>query len=139
MRIELHNSGSPRLRLPFSTFCFGCAICWGSLHRIRKGPRGYLPNQEEIGWPGTDVELMTEMLLPDSLHAYTLGKSSAFSSRIAAEAAGMKKGEISGTAVLDNEDFICFKDGSISFVVDDELSHQPYACKTDYWCPSILV
>ncbi|KAF2011583.1 hypothetical protein BU24DRAFT_466275 [Aaosphaeria arxii CBS 175.79] len=74
-----------------------------------------------------------------TLKVAKLGKTSAFSSRIDADAAKAQKGSISGTAVLDNEDFVCFKDGQIAFSVTDDWSEQPYTCKTDYWCPSILV
>lgn len=68
-----------------------------------------------------------------------LGKSGSFSSRINTDAARLKKGEIAGSAVMDNEDFVCFKDGSTAFVVTKDLTDQPYSCKTDYWCPSIVV
>jgi hypothetical protein len=68
-----------------------------------------------------------------------LGNSGSFSSRISTDAAGLKKGEIAGYAVMDDEDFVCFKDGSTAFVVTKDLTNQPYTCKTDYWCPSIVV
>jgi len=68
-----------------------------------------------------------------------LSGSSTFSSRISADATRIGKGEIAGTAVLDNEDFVCFKDGSTAFVVTKDLTNEPYSCKTDYWCASIAV
>jgi hypothetical protein len=68
-----------------------------------------------------------------------VGRTSSFSSRISADAARVAKGELAGTAVLDDEDFVCFKDGSTAFVVTKELTNEPYSCKTDYWCASIAV
>jgi hypothetical protein len=65
--------------------------------------------------------------------------SGSFSSRIDASAARLEKGQIAGTAVMNDEDFVCFKDGTTSFVVTKGLTNKPYTCKTDYWCPSIAV
>ncbi|KAF2714392.1 hypothetical protein K504DRAFT_394739 [Pleomassaria siparia CBS 279.74] len=65
--------------------------------------------------------------------------TSTFSSHIVAGGAQLRKGELAGTAILDNEDFACFKDGQVAFVVTDDLSKQPYSCNTNYWCPSIAV
>ncbi|KAH7116266.1 hypothetical protein B0J11DRAFT_443306 [Dendryphion nanum] len=74
-----------------------------------------------------------------TLRVARLGKTSVFGSNIVREATGLKTGEIAGSAALDNEDFVCFKDGQVAFVVSDDLTHEPFTCKTDYWCPSIMV
>lgn len=68
-----------------------------------------------------------------------LGRVGEFSSAIDADGAALEKGEIAGSAKLDDEDFVCFSDGETSIAVRDGLGDIEYTCSADYWCPSIQV
>jgi hypothetical protein len=65
-----------------------------------------------------------------------LGSRSTVTASIDAGAATLESGQIAGSAKLDTEDFVCFKDGKTSFEVKDDLGIKQYSCTTDYWCPS---
>lgn len=66
-----------------------------------------------------------------------LGRTSTVIASIDASAATLLDGQIAGSAKLDTEDFVCFKDGKTVFEVKNELGIRQYSCTTDYWCPSI--
>lgn len=68
-----------------------------------------------------------------------LGRTSSVTASINAGANALEKGQIAGTAKMDAEDFVCFKDGTTFFEVRNELGGRQYSCTTEYWCPSIQV
>jgi hypothetical protein len=68
-----------------------------------------------------------------------LGQSGSVSSNIDAQAASLAKGQISGTAQMDNEEFVCFRDGQTKIQWSEDLGVVEVDCTTDYWCPSIQV
>ncbi|KAF2706933.1 hypothetical protein K504DRAFT_447801 [Pleomassaria siparia CBS 279.74] len=68
-----------------------------------------------------------------------LGRTSSVNATIDAGAATLAKGDLAGSAKLDQEDFICFKDGTTSFEFKNEWGIREYSCTADYWCPSIQV
>ena len=62
-------------------------------------------------------------------------RSKVFSADIAANAATLSKGGIAGTVGLDDESYVCFKDGETSIRVrDDDLRGN---CVADYWCAQL--
>jgi hypothetical protein len=66
-----------------------------------------------------------------------LGRTGTVTASIDAGAATLESGQIAGSAKLDTEDFVCFKDGKTSFEVKNDLGIRQYICTTDYWCPSV--
>lgn len=64
-------------------------------------------------------------------------RTSAFSSNINADAAGLEKSAMAGQAKLGTEDFVCFKDGETAFTARDGL--QQASCTANYWCASLSV
>ena len=64
---------------------------------------------------------------------------STVTSNITAGAATLAKGAIAGSAKVDTEDFVCFKDGATSVVVRSALGITQASCTAQYWCPSIQV
>jgi hypothetical protein len=72
-------------------------------------------------------------------YSASLGRYGTFHSYIDANAASVAKGQIAGSARLDAEDFVCFKDGATSFKFSEDLGLSTYTCTAQYWCPSIQV
>jgi hypothetical protein len=71
--------------------------------------------------------------------AARLNKKS-FVSNIDAAAAGLATSEIAGTAVLGDENFVCFKDGGSRFEEDGGLlgiGGQSADCTAEYFCASV--
>lgn len=62
-----------------------------------------------------------------------------FSSYIDKNAAKIAKGQIAGSAKLEDEDFVCFRDGQTGFTFSADLGLSRYTCTAGYWCPSIQV
>ncbi|KAF2185748.1 hypothetical protein K469DRAFT_687603 [Zopfia rhizophila CBS 207.26] len=76
-----------------------------------------------------------------------------FESTITAGANALAKGQIAGDTKLDDEDFVCFKDGETVVVLRDEGrdgerdgdrdkgqdQERRAVCRADYWCPSVSV
>jgi hypothetical protein len=63
-----------------------------------------------------------------------------FTSNIAADAAGLPKSEVAGTATLGSEEFVCFVDGSSTFSFREGLlGLRETNCKAEYWCASTNV
>ncbi|KAK3209870.1 hypothetical protein GRF29_44g878979 [Pseudopithomyces chartarum] len=58
-----------------------------------------------------------------------------FSASIAADAAKGTKGALAGDAKLDNEDYICFKDGETAIRVREDGARGN--CVADYWCAGL--
>ncbi|KAH8727596.1 hypothetical protein GQ44DRAFT_611116 [Phaeosphaeriaceae sp. PMI808] len=64
--------------------------------------------------------------------------SGRFTSSISADAAGLPKNSIAGTAKLEREEFVCFVDGTSTFQFREGiLGLRSTNCKAEYWCASI--
>lgn len=63
-----------------------------------------------------------------------IGLTSSFSSNIQADGATLEHSAIAGAAQLDNEQFVCFKDGTTKF---GGTGLEEYSCTADYWCGSL--
>lgn len=63
-----------------------------------------------------------------------------FQSTINSGADDLPKSQIAGSAKLDDEDFICFRDGQTTFQFSEGLlGLKSTTCRAEYWCASIAV
>jgi hypothetical protein len=72
-------------------------------------------------------------------YSANLDRYGLFHSSIDKDAGALAKGQIAGSAKLEDEDFVCFKDGETTFTFSADLGLSRYTCKASYWCPSIQV
>ncbi|KAF2250973.1 hypothetical protein BU26DRAFT_562934 [Trematosphaeria pertusa] len=61
-------------------------------------------------------------------------KDKLFSAEISADAAVMTKGGMAGSAALDDEQYVCFKDGETAIRLKGDVKGH---CVADYWCAGL--
>ncbi|KAH7388793.1 hypothetical protein BKA66DRAFT_385194, partial [Pyrenochaeta sp. MPI-SDFR-AT-0127] len=63
-----------------------------------------------------------------------------FEGKIARDADDLAKSQIAGSAKLDSEEFVCFRDGESTFQFREGLlGFRSVNCLADYWCASIEI